>query len=460
MSEIAVRDTPSPLNRAMRLVAQPFVVVMQNWMPNPFIFAALLSILTFVLAIAIAGYSPGATVEAWGDGFWRLLEFTTQIAMTLITGYALAHTPAVHRLLDRVAGLVNTPATAYALVCFIACIGSLLSWGMGLIVGAIIAREVANVCLRRGLVIHYPLLVASAYSGFVIWHMGLSSSVGLAIATDGHFLEEQIGLVPTSQTIFSYWNITMILLVMVTLPFVMMLLRPPESQCVPIRAELTREDEADIGDQPHPHRTPAERMDDARVFNWLLGAAGVVYLFYHFFIRGEVLNLNIVNFTFLIAGLLLTRSPLHYVDLIAHGGRTLGPILLQYPFYAGIMGMMTASGLAQIVADWFVSFSTAQTLPWFAMLSGGLINLFIPSGGGQWAVQGPVMLTAAEALGADIPRVAMGVAIGDQWTNMIQPFWTIPALAIVGLHVRDIMGYTVIAFLWTGLIFSLGLIFL
>lgn len=453
-------DAPSTINRVMRAIAKPFVALIQTWMPNPFIFAVLLSILTFVLCVLVAEFPVGSTVAAWGDGFWDLLSFTTQIAMTLITGYALAHTPPVHRLLDRVAGTARTPANAYALVTFTACVGSLLSWGVGLIVGAIIAREVANVCRQRGLVVHYPLLVASAYAGFVIWHMGLSSSIGLVIATDGHFLQDQIGLIPVSETIFSYWNIIMVVAVMATLPFVMMLLRPPASECVPIEKELASEDEAITAEQPHSRRTPAEFLDDSRAFNLVIAAGGIAYLVFHFVIRGDSLDLNIVNFTFLIAGILFTRSPLHYVELVTAGGRTLGPILLQYPFYAGLMGMMMASGLAQIVASWFVSFSTPETLPFFAMLSGGVINMFVPSGGGQWAVQGPVMMEAARELGADLPRVAMGVAIGDQWTNMIQPFWTIPALAIVGLHVRDIMGYTVIAFFWSGLIFTFGLLLL
>jgi short-chain fatty acids transporter len=220
------------------------------------------------------------------------------------------------------------------------------------------------------------------------------------------------------------------------------------------------EEDDEQAQQAGGKRTPAQILDNARILNLLIGAAGVVYLYFHFISRGGSLNLNIINFLFLIAGILLTRSPLHYVELVTHGGRTLGPILLQYPFYAGIMGMMLDTGLAKVMAGWFVAISTAQTLPFWSMISAGLINLFVPSGGGQWAVQGPVMIEAASELGADLPRVAMGVAIGDQWTNMIQPFWTIPALAIAGLGVRDIMGYTVIAFLWTGLIFAGGLLLL
>jgi short-chain fatty acids transporter len=451
------------LNQVMRGLAAPFVAMMQRWMPNAFIFATLLTILTFVICIFLTEASAGETIDAWGNGFWNLIAFTTQIAMTLITGYALAHTPAVHSLLRGIARLASSPSKAYVIVCITAIIGSLVSWGIGLIVGAIIARQTATVCRERGIPVHFPLLVAAGYAGFVVWHQGLSSSTGLAIATDGHFLIDQIGIIPVSETLFTYWNFIIVVAVAATLPFVMMLLRPADKDCVPMPADTSGDEDEEDDEQAQQaggKRTPAQILDNARILNLLIGAAGVVYLYFHFISRGGSLNLNIINFLFLIAGILLTRSPLHYVELVTHGGRTLGPILLQYPFYAGIMGMMLDTGLAKVMAGWFVAISTAHTLPFWSMISSGLINLFVPSGGGQWAVQGPVMIEAASELGADLPRVAMGVAIGDQWTNMIQPFWTIPALAIAGLGVRDIMGYTVIAFLWTGLIFAGGLLLL
>lgn len=444
----------------LQKIAQPFVRLFARWMPNPFIFATLLTLLTFALAVLLAGYPPGRTIDAWGNNFWRLLTFSAQIAMTLITGYALANTPPVRRALTAFAGLANTPAAAYVIVGLAAGVGSLVSWSIGLIVGAIIARKTASVCREKGIVVHYPLIVATAYSGFVIWHMGLSSSIGLVIATEDHFLVDLIGVVPVSETIFAPWNMITAVVVLVTMPFVMMRLKPDASSCVPIAAALADSTGEDTEETKATPDTPAARMENARLINWLIGGGGLIYLGFHFVGRGAGLDLNIVNFCFLIGGILLTRSPLHYAELITDGGRTLGPILLQYPFYAGIMGMMLDSGLATMIAGGFAALASAETLPFWSMISGGLLNIFIPSGGGQWAVQGPIMIEAARELGADIPRVAMGVALGDGWTNMIQPFWTIPALAIAGLHVRDIMGYCVIALIWSGLIFSAGLLLL
>ncbi|GAB2800149.1 short-chain fatty acid transporter [Halomonas shantousis] len=438
-------------------LAAPFTYLFQRWMPDAFIFACLLSLLTFVLAFTVTDYSLADTVDSWGNGFWGLLTFSAQIAMTLITGHVLAHTPPMKRLLERLSDMVTTPSSAYLMVGLMSGIASLFSWGVGLIVGAIIARETAIQCQRKGIVIHYPLLVATAYSGFVIWHMGLSSSVALLIATPGHFLESSIGVIPASETIFAYWNIIMALAVLLTMPVVMMALRPRDEKCVPLAMEevaATHEEVSPVID------TPAKRLEHARIINLMVGAISLAFLLKYFVSDGGGLNLNTVNFVFFTLGILLSRSPIHFVELVANAGRTLGPVFLQYPFYAGIMAMMADSGLAAMIARWFVGISTADTLPFWSMISGGLMNMFVPSGGGQWAVQGPIMAQAAAELGADMPRVAMGVAIGDQWTNMIQPFWTIPALAIAGLHVRSIMGYTVIALFWSGIIFSLGLLFL
>jgi short-chain fatty acids transporter len=189
-----------------------------------------------------------------------------------------------------------------------------------------------------------------------------------------------------------------------------------------------------------------------------MGALTALWLLRHFLRAGPALDLNVVNWTFLAAGLLLARSPLHYVQLVTRAGATLGPILLQYPFYAGIMGVMAGSGLVVLFSDFFVAFASAETLPFWAFLCGAVVNFFVPSGGGQWVVQGPVFVDAAARLGASVPEVVMGVAYGDQWSNLIQPFWTIPLLAIAGLPMRRVLGYTFVTFLVSGLVFGAGLL--
>lgn len=443
--------------RVNRLTAV-FVRVFVRWMPDSFAVALLLSLLTFILAVTVAGQHPTAAIESWGNSFWNLLEFTNQITLTLLLGYALANTPPVRRALNKLAGLVRTPASAYMLASFTTGLCALFSWGLSLIVAGIMARAIGSACRAKGIAIHYPLLVAASFSGFVIWHQGLSSSIGLAMATPGHFLESSIGVIPISITLLTPWNIGLALFVLVTMPPLMAALRPTgDQELSEMSADLATVDQPGVVGQDTEPTTPGERMEDSRWVTLSIVLGGVGFLWIYFVQRGLGLNLNTLNFCFLLTGMLLAGTPIRFVRIIVEGGRVAAPFLLQYPFYAGIAGLMTDSGLARIVVEFFVSISTADTLPLFGFLSGGLLNLFIPSGGGQWAVQGPIMMAAAQEIGADLPRVAMSVALGDQWTNLIQPLALVPVLAIAGIGVRHIMGYTFIALLWSGLVFAVAL---
>ena len=205
--------------------------------------------------------------------------------------------------------------------------------------------------------------------------------------------------------------------------------------------------------------TFAEKIEGARIINLILGLGGLIYMV-SYFAKGGGLTMNSTNMSFLTLALLLNRTPIEFINNCREGGKSLGPIVMQFPLYGGIMGMMVNSGFASIIASGFVAISTTKTLPLFSLYSAGLINFFVPSGGSQWAVQGPIMMEAAKTMGADLSRVAMAVAWGDQWTNMIQPFWALPLLAIANMKARDIMGYCIMAFLLGGIIFSLGIVFL
>ncbi len=439
----------------MSRVVPALVRIFIRWMPDAFAVAILLTFLTVVLAVVVAGYPLEASIESWGDGFWNLLTFTNQISLTLLFGYAFANTPPVRRGLLRIAGLVTSASMAYALASFITGVLALFSWGLSLVGAGIMARAVGEACQRKGIRVHYPLLVASSFSGFVIWHQGITSSVGLAIATPGNFLEEQIGLIPTSETLFTAWNVGLALFVLFSLPLVMASLRPDDGSIEEMN--LPPEEEpvaAPIED------TPARRFERSPFVSLPVVAMGVFFLAVHFFARDRGLELNILNFAFLIAGIALAGSALKYAEVIADGGRVAAPFLLQYPFYAGIAALMADSGLARMVVEFFASISAPGTLPVFGFLAGGILNIFIPSGGGQWAVQGPIMMAAAQQVGADLPRVAMGVALGDQWTNLVQPLVLMPVLMIANIGAREIMGYTFVALFWTGAVFALALLLL
>lgn len=432
-----------------------WVELFVRWVPDSFAIAILLTLFTVICAVAVAGHPLEATIQAWGDGFWDLLKFTNQITLTLLLGYALANTPPVQRALRRVAGRIESPAAAYMTACAVTGFLALFSWGLSLVAAGIIARAIGTTCREKGIRVHYPLLVAASFSGFVIWHQGLTSSIGLAIASPGHFLEDKIGIIPTSETIFTSWNLLLALFVLITLPALMSRLHPRDPKA--IETMPAESGGASAGLDAPKDKTPAERLEFSP---WLilpiLGMA-LFYLISHFLLRGQGLQLNVLNFAFLFLGIALAGSAVRYSGIILDGGRVAAPFLLQYPFYAGIAAIMAKSGLAAIIIDFFVSVSTEVTLPLFAFLSAGLLNIFIPSGGGQWAVQGPLMMAAAEQAGANLPRVAMAVALGDQWTNLIQPLAVMPVLAVARLGARDIMAYTFVALAFTGLIFSVAL---
>ena len=288
--------------------------------------------------------------------------------------------------------------------------------------------------------------------------MGYSSSAALFVASENHSLIDKIGILPVTETIFSSFNIFMALVTLLTITILAPLMRPKNSKnIIEVDAKnLFKKEEKSI----KRISSVAEIIENNRKISFLFGFAILFFILNTFYEKGFFLDLNLVSWTFLCIGLMLSNSSIHYVRLINNAAPTVGPIILQYPFYAGIMGIMADTGLINLLANKIVLISSTETLPFFSFLSGGLVNMFIPSGGGQWAVQGPVMIEAAEILGVSPSYVVLGVAYGDQWTNMIQPFWTIPLLAIAGLHMRQIMGYTFVIFIFTGFIFGGSLLLL
>ncbi|BDX03441.1 short-chain fatty acids transporter [Marinomonas pontica] len=443
----------------LQKISQFFVTLLQRYLPDPFIFAIVLTFVVFLLVMPSTGQGPMQVVNAWAGGFWNLLSFSMQMAMVVVTGHAMASAPAFKRKLAMLAGVANTPGQAIILVTVISAMACWVNWGFGLVVGAIFAREIA----ARVKGVDYRLLIASAYSGFLFWHGGLSGSIPLSIAGGANIEKVTNGAVtaaiPTSETIFSTMNLTILAVMFVTIPLLNRLMHPAPQDTVTIDAELLKEQAVEIPNKAD--MTPAERLENSRTLSLLLGVMGFAYILYYFITKGFALNLNIVNFTFLFAAILLHGTPKSLLNSISQGARNCSGILLQFPFYAGIMGMMTATGdsgasLAGVISQAFVSISNETTFPLFTFLSAGIVNFFVPSGGGQWAVQAPIMMPAGAALGVDAAKTAMAIAWGDAWTNMIQPFWALPALAIAGLGAKDVMGYCLMALIGSGVIISLG----
>ncbi|THE10344.1 short-chain fatty acid transporter [Bacillus timonensis] len=437
----------------MGVVTRFFVRLVQRFLPDAFIFAIILTFLVFVLGILFTDSGPVQMVSHWGTGFWDLLAFTMQMSLVVVTGYVLANAPVIKNFLARLSKLAKTPAHAVMLVTFVAAIACLINYGFGLVVGALFAIHVA----RQVPSADFRILVAGAYSGFLVWHGGFSASIPLTVATSGHFLEEKMGVIPVSETLFSPSNLFIVAVLVITLPIFNRFLMKSGNTLYQDRSGWVIPEET-VPKEVKTPSTPAEKIENSVIVSMLIGIMGLGFIVYHFVTKGFDLNINIVNFIFLFLGILLHKTPKQFLDTVTNGVKNAGGIIIQFPFYAGIMGMVTLSGLSQEMALWFVSFANAHTLPFFSFLSGGLINIFVPSGGGQWAVQGPIMIEAASAINADLAKTAVGVAWGDAWTNMIQPFWALPALAIAGLHIRDIMGFCVMILLYSFIPITIGLL--
>lgn len=436
------------------------VKLVQRYLPEPFIFAIILTFLAAVLAMPICHQTPIEVVEHWGNGVWGLLAFAMQMALVLVCGSTLAAAPVVKKGISSLASLPKKPAGAIALVTGVSAIACWLNWGFGLIVGVIFAKEIA----RKLPNVDYRLLIASAYSGFVVWHAGLSGSIPLTMATPGDALSKATNgvltePVPVSQTILDPHNLVIVALVIVALVVVNSLMHPKKDAITVDPALLVEEDAKTVV----VASTPAEKMENSRVLSWLVAILGLGYLVIKLGFRDGSLDLNSVIMLFLFIGVILHGTPLAYVRAFTKAASGAAGIILQFPFYAGIMGIITGVGhsgicFGTVISDACISISTPTTYPLLTFLCAAVLNMFVPSGGGHWAIQAPIMFAAGAKMGVDPGLTGTAIAWGDAWTNLIQPFWAIPALAIAKLNAKDIMGFCIIDLFVSGLIICAGLL--
>lgn len=444
-------DTKKEKTGFIRGLTNVLVKFVKNYLPSPFTLAVSLSLLIFVLGMTMGGKGFMEMVDSFGKGMFSLFPFTMQMVLVLVTGHVLASSPIVLKILRKLAILPRNKVQAVMFTAFVSYLCSYLNWGFGLIAGAIVAKEMA--AQNYGKKIHYPLMIAAAYSGNIA--RGPSSSIPLAVATEGHIMESVTGIIPVSQTLYAPYNILLTILLLVSIPILFKFMTPPDDESIELSPDKFAKDEAKEKSTSKIKRTFAEFIDTTPVLAWMVGAIWLIYLV-SFFSKAATfdLNLNIVILIFFVLGIFAQGNLENYGNAVGNAVRTSGGIVLQFPFYAAIMAMMRDSGLAVMMSEWFIAIANEKTLPVLTFWSAGLINIFIPSGGGQWAVQGPIMINAAAALGADPGKVTMALAWGDSWTNQIQPFWALPALAIAGLDVKDIMGYCIMVLLLSGIIIS------
>lgn len=453
---------PTTRGTVMQRFTDVCVRYVERLMPDPYLFAVILTLIVVLLIfLLVPGATVGGVVDSWYGGVWgpkNIFTFAMQMILILVSGYTLAEAPIVKRGLAWLASKPRNQVEGALLCFFVAAIACLLNWGLGLVVGALLARQVG--ARLRG--IHFGYLVAAGYMGYMVWTNGLSSSIALA-NTDKqsplnviYTITKQV--VPLSLTIFQPYVFLPVVVTFVVIGVAVWRMAP-RTTLEPDPAVY--EVDADAGAPEHGGpRSFAERVENLWVLNVIVFLAGAIY----FARSGFALNIASMVMIFTVLAALLQGTPIRFIRAFTSAAKTAGPLLLQYPSYGGIVGLLAyapdtgTKALQAVIASSMVAGATVHTLPFFNFLASVVISLFVPSGGGHWGVQGPVSVNAAVQLGQGSPQylgmISMSVAFGEAVANMIQPFWLLPVLAIAKLNIRQVMGFTVVAFLLGLVIFG------
>ncbi|MGK0366923.1 MAG: short-chain fatty acids transporter [Thermoproteota archaeon] len=431
----------------MQAVVKRLSLFVSKYVPDAYIFALLLTFVVFLLGMIIEGKSASTMMMYWGDSFWKLIAFAFQMALMLILGHVIAMAKPVQNFLSYLIDIfVKGRTSAVIFITLVGITASLFNWGFALVIFAIISKEVA----KKRKDIPFSFLLAACYSGFLVWHGGMSASTLLKIASPSGVLSELLGgkVYPLRDTVLSSINLTLIFSHIILLVILNLIILPKGKNTELLKPDPEVEKEK-------TELTFASKLEGSKIINSITILFFGFYLYNHFIVKSLGLNINITNGLFFLLALILHTTPKRFMKFFNKAVPSSAGILLQFSFYSGIMGMMTSSGLAETASQFFVGISNENTFPVFTYLSAGLVNLFVPSGGGQWAVQAPIVIPAALEIGVPVTKAALAVAWGDAWTNMLQPFWMVPVLSIAGLAIKDIMAQCFIYFVFSGILTSL-----
>ena len=453
-------------------ITKTIETIFKRFLPSPFAIAILLTLVTMALALL---FTQGlkdenhflAVLSFWESGIWNnaLLVFAYQMMLILVLGHVLVLSKPMNLLIIKLTNLVSNTSNAVLLVSITTMLVSFFNWGLGLIFGAIMARKVAEASQLRNFDINYPLVGASGYVGLMIWHGGISGSAPLKVAESGHLasLMKGIGsinlesdlpdLIPFSETVFSGFNLLLFGILLILIPLFLYFLGR-KATITPTNLPIYKGP-----DSAETKLTGVERLDHSQIFGISFGILILIAFIYQYFgnIQSLAITPNLLNFFMLGLALILHRNVASFLSALEESIRGASGILIQFPLYFGIMGIMRDSGMVVQISDFFVSIATTQTLPIFTFFSAGLVNIFVPSGGGQWAIQGPIVVESALKLGVPLPKAIMALAYGDQITNMLQPFWALPLLGITKLKAKEILPYTLLMMLIGMVVFLVGL---
>jgi short-chain fatty acids transporter len=430
----------------------------ERWVPDAFVFALIATVLAIGAALIATPASLAQTVDAWGRGFWDLIPFTLQMALVIITGHVLATSPPMGRAIRAIASWPGSPRSAVALVAFFALASSWINWGFSLVFSAVLAIEIA----RRVAGVDYRALAAASMLGLgSIWAQGLSGSAALQMASPGA-LQPQIreivsngglvagGLIPFRDTIFLWQSFVAVAVEIVVVVSVMWLATPPAGRgktAEDLGIHLTNFGAPAVESKP---LAPGQWLEHSRLLSLLVVTLGLTYLVRYFQQASDplnALNLNVLNFGFLLLGFLLHGTPARLMRAVQDATPAVWGVILQFPFYAGIAGVITATHLNEQVANVFVRVSTPATFPPLVAIYSAVLGLFVPSGGSKWVIEAPYVMAAAHTLKVHLGWVVAAYDLGEALANLLQPFWMLPILGLFKLGARDVMGYTIVVFL-------------
>ncbi|WP_340199693.1 short-chain fatty acid transporter [Ascidiimonas sp. W6] len=444
----------------------------RKYLPSPFTIAVLLSLFTLVMAFFFTGnfgdHNHLITIlKYWEQGIWNsgLLVFAYQMMLILVLGHILVLSRPMSMFINKLVSSISNAGNAVVLVSFSTLLVSFFNWGLGLIFGAIMARKVGEHAQKNEIPINYPLIGACGYVGLMVWHGGISGSAPLKVAEKGHLSQLMQGLkspvdnqipkfISTGETIFSVSNLIIFVVLLWLVPMVFYRInktvKPTEIYLEAYQTKHKKEAKA----------SGSEKLDRSRILSLIFGVLILLASFFQY--KGQLTNLtitpNFLNIFMLGLGVIMHRNFNEFLNALEEAIKGTSGILIQFPLYFGIMGVMSSSGMVGDLSAFFVSVSNEVTLPIFTFFSAGIVNIFVPSGGGQWAVQGPIIIESAMKLGVPLPKAVMALAYGDQLTNMLQPFWALPLLGITKLKAKEILPYTLLIMMVGMCVYIIGLL--
>ena len=437
-----------------------------KYFPDSMVLVLAITVIAMLVAVILTDSGPVEVVSLWFDGFPMMFTFAFQLILTYAAALVIVETPWVGKQITNVAKRVKKPTTAYITTGLVSGFASLLGWYIGPVVAGTFARAIGKTNDK----VDYRLLIAITYSSWIVWAGGISATIPLFVATEGPLTDMLGGIIPLEETVFTPMNLILMISTVFIITTIFYFIGKNKKQITSyksllIEGEKAREEIAIAIDEDFANETFADRVNNWRPILWIIGLLGVAYMFYHLAINGlNGLNLNSIAFFIMFIGFMVTRNANHYVKSFSKHMAASTSIAIQFPLYGGIASILVGTGLAEVFSQIVVTISTAATFPILTFLMEGFIHLFIPSAGSLFVATAPAFIPAAQALGVDIPRTIMAINYGETWTTLIQPFWALLFMPIMGaglkLKVKDFLGYCLPILIIVGVYWIIGVAYL